>query len=149
MRARSGAWSSKRLIAARCQAALDIVQRDLDVTGYGRCRMRARYAWGWPAAVFAVLPDGSYWSGDWGMTRRMNGASLLLYAAGSVSGTLNEVQEIEWPVCAAHGGDPVSCLREGEEPVALTGEVAWWRCARAGHALAPAGQLTAQIAQTP
>ena len=28
-------------LAARCQAALDIVQRDLDVTGYGRCRMRA------------------------------------------------------------------------------------------------------------
>lgn len=27
---------------ARCQAALDIVQRDLDVTGYGRYRVRAR-----------------------------------------------------------------------------------------------------------
>jgi len=26
---------------ARCQAALDVVQRDLDVTGYGQCRMRA------------------------------------------------------------------------------------------------------------
>ena len=47
---------------ARCQAALNVVQRDLDVTGYGRYRVRAHLT-GWPTAVFAALPDGSYWSG--------------------------------------------------------------------------------------
>jgi len=49
---------------ARCQAALDIVQRDLDVTGYGRYRVRAHLLQ-WPTTVFAALPDGSYWSGAW------------------------------------------------------------------------------------
>jgi hypothetical protein len=53
---------------ARCQGALDVVQRDLDVTGYGQDRVRAYLAWGWPVSVFAALPDGSYWTGRWGMT---------------------------------------------------------------------------------
>jgi hypothetical protein len=82
---------------ARCQAALDIVQRDLDVTGYGRCRVRA-YLMQWPTTVFAALPDCSYWSGAWGMTREMDGTSLLFTAAASVSGTIKEVDEIEWPL---------------------------------------------------
>lgn len=50
---------------ARCQAVLDVVQRDLDVTGYGRHRVRACLTQ-WPTTVFAALPDGSYWSGAWG-----------------------------------------------------------------------------------
>ena len=56
--------------AARCQSALDIVQHDLDVTGYGRYRMRASLGRGWPAAMFATLPDGSSWNDGGGMTRR-------------------------------------------------------------------------------
>ena len=135
--------------AARCQAALDIVQRDLDVTGYGRYRMRAYLARGWPSAVFAALPDGSYWSGAWDMTRRMDDASLLFNAAGSVSGTLKEVHEIDWPVCAIHGGHPETSIWDGGEPVGLTDGVVWWRCTRAGHPLAPVGQLTAKTAKTP
>jgi hypothetical protein len=134
--------------SARCQAALDIVQRDLDVTGYGRYRVRAYLATGWPAEVFAALPDGSYWSGGWGMTREMDGTCLLLNAAGSVSDTFKEVYEIGWLVCAAHGGDPMAALWDGEEPVALIDDVAWWRCTRAEHPLALVGQLTATIAGT-
>jgi hypothetical protein len=48
---------------ARCQSALEVVQRDLDVTGYGQYRIHARFASGWPAAVYPALPDGSYWGG--------------------------------------------------------------------------------------
>jgi hypothetical protein len=135
--------------ASRCQSALDIVQHDLDVTGYGRYRMRARLGRGWPATVFATLPDGSYWGGGEGMSRRMDGSWLLCNAADSVSATLKEVHEIEWPVCAVHGGHPETSIWDGEEPVDLIDEVAWWRCTNTGHALAPIGQLTAKIAQTP
>ncbi|HXB49830.1 MAG TPA: hypothetical protein VNW50_18865 [Streptosporangiaceae bacterium] len=133
---------------ARCQSALDVVQHDLDVTGYDRYRMRARFGGGWPATVFATLPDGSYWGGGQGMSREMKGSLLLFNAADSVSATLKEVPEIEWPVCAVHGGHPVS-IWDGEEPVDLIDEVAWWRCTNTGHLLAPVGQLTAEIAKTP
>ena len=110
---------------ARCQAALDIVQRDLDVTGYGRYRVRA-YLSQWPTTVFAALPDGSYWSGAWGMTREMDGARLLFTAAASVSGTIKEVDEIEWPVCAADGEEPVALSDDFvlDEPVAA-GDLGW------------------------
>ena len=133
---------------ARCQAALDIVQRDLDVTGCGQYRVRAYLAPGWPAAVFGAMPDGSYWSGDWGMTPEMDDAGLLYYAAGSVSATLKEVYEIEWPVCAVHGGHPETSVWDGEESVGVIDDVAWWMCTRVGHALAPVGQLTAEIAKS-
>jgi len=56
--------------------------------------MRARLGSGWPATIFATLPDGSYWGGGQGMTRRMHGAVLLCTAAESVSDTLKEVHEI-------------------------------------------------------
>lgn len=61
----------------------------------------------WPrlAHWLAALPDGSYWTGDRAMTRRLDDASPLFNAAGSVSGTLRE-DEIEWPLCAVHGGSP-------------------------------------------
>lgn len=134
--------------AARCQSALDIVQHDLDVTGYGRYRMRASLGRGWPAAMFATLPDGSYWNDGGGMTREDAGSWLLCRAADSVSATIKEVYEVEWPVCAVHGGHPETSVWDGEEPVDLIDEVAWWRCTNTGHPLAPVGQLTAKIART-
>lgn len=134
---------------ARCQSAVDIVQRDLDATGYGQYRMRARFGHGWPATVHATLPDGSYWAAaDGGMSRQMEGSLLLACAADSVSGTLKEVPEIEWPVCAVHGGHPGS-IWAGEEPVKLIKKVAWWACTNTGHPLAPVGHLTGKIAKTP
>jgi len=134
---------------ARCQSALDVVQHDLDATGYGQYRMRGRFGGGWPATVHATLPDGSYWgAGGDGMSRQMEGSWLLVCAADSVSATLKEVPEIEWPVCAVHGGHPGSIWAD-EEPVGLIKKVAWWRCTNTGHALAPVGQLRAKIAKTP
>jgi hypothetical protein len=129
---------------ARCQQAVEIVQRDLDATGYGRYQMRARIGGGWPSAVHAALPDGSWGEG---MSRRMEGSWLLVGAADSVSGTLKEIPEIEWPVCVIHGGHPGS-IWDGEEPVDLIKKVAWWRCTNTGHPLAPVGQLTAETART-
>jgi hypothetical protein len=133
---------------ARCQGALNVVQHDLDITGYGQYRMRARFGDGWPAMVFATLPDGSYWGGTQGMGREEEGAGLLWHAADLVSSTLKEIPEIEWPVCAIHGGHPDS-IWDGEEPAELIDKVAWWQCTNSGHALAPVGQLTAKIARTP
>jgi hypothetical protein len=133
---------------ARCQSALDVVQHDLDVTGYGQYQMRARFGRGWPAIVYPTMPDGSYWGGGEGMSREMKGSWLLLSAADSVSATLKEIPEIEWPVCAVHGGHPDS-IWAGEDPVDLIKKVAWWRCTNTGHPLAPVGQLTAKIAKTP
>ena len=131
---------------ARCQSALDIVQHDLDVTGYGQYRMRARFG-GWPASVYPTMPDGSYWGGSEGMSREAKGSWLLYRAADLASATLKEIPEIEWPVCAVHGGHPDS-IWDGEEPVDLIDKVAWWQCTNTGHALAPVGQLTAEIAKT-
>jgi hypothetical protein len=130
---------------ARCQGAVDVVQHDLDATGYGQYQMRARLGQGWPARVHAALPDGSYW-GE-GMSREMEGSWLLVCAADSVSGTLKEVHEIEWPVCAVHGGHP-GHIWHGRDPVDLIKKVAWWRCTNTGHPLAPVGQLTAESART-
>lgn len=101
---------------ARCQSAVDVVHRDLDVTGYGRYQMRARFGRGWPAWVYPTLPDGSYSGGAQGMPRQEEGAGLLCSAAGSVSATLKEIPEIEWPVCAVDGGHPAS-IWDGEDPV--------------------------------
>jgi hypothetical protein len=132
---------------ARCQSAIDVVQHDLDVTGYGQYRMHARLGRGWPAAVYPTLPDGSYWGGTEGMSREAKGSWLLHLAADLVSATLKEIPEIEWPVCAVHGGHPES-IWDGEEPVDVIDDVVWWRCTNTGHALAPVGQLTAKIAKT-
>jgi hypothetical protein len=131
---------------ARCQSALAVVQHDLDVTGYGRYRMQARFGRGWPAAVYPTLPDGSYCGGE-GMARGTKGPWLLFRAADLVSATLKEIPEIEWPVCAVHGGHPAS-IWDGEEPVGFIDEVAWWQCSNTGHVLAPVGQLTAEIVKT-
>ena len=131
---------------ARCQSALDAVQHDLNVTGYGRYRMRARFG-GWPASVYPALPDGSYWGGSAGSPARPTVPGCCTVRPTSVSATLKEIPEIEWPVCAVHGGHPDS-IWDGEEPVDLADEVAWWRCTNTGHPLAPIGQLTATIART-
>jgi len=132
---------------ARCQGALEVVQHDLDVTGYGRYRMRARFGRGWPAAVYPAMPDGSYWGGGEGMSREDDGPWLLFRAADLVSATLKEIPEIEWPVCAVHGGHPGS-IWDGEEPVSLIDDMAWWQCTNTGHPLAPVGQLAANIVRT-
>ena len=132
---------------ARCQSAIDVVQHDLDVTGHGQYRMRARFGRGWPTGVYPTMPDGSYWGGGQGMSRQDEGVWLLVRAADSVSATLKEIPEIEWPVCAVHGGHPDS-IWDGEEPVDLINKAAWWQCTNTGHALAPVGQLTAEIAKT-
>ena len=119
----------------RCQKALDIVQHDLDVTGYGRYRMQARPVR--PGVIYATFPDGSYWGGGEGMSRQMEGSWLLFNAAESVSATIEEWHEIEWPVCAAHSHDP---------------RVSWGtpspssRRRRGGSAPAP-GMLLPQLAQ--
>jgi hypothetical protein len=139
--------SADDAFVARCQNALDVVQHDLDITGYGQYRMRARFG-GWPASVYATLPDGSYWGGTEGMGREEEGSLLLSHAAELVSATLKEIPEVEWPVCAVHGGHPGS-IWDGEEPVDLIKRVAWWQCTNTGHPLAPVGQLTAEIAKTP
>jgi hypothetical protein len=145
---------------ARCQSALDVVQHDLDVTGYGRYRVRAQLTQ-WPTSVYAALPDGSYWSGAFGMTREMDDAIRLYTAAASVSLTIKEVDEIAWPVCAAHGGEYMGWASDSgesaeltaffvyDEPVTLIDGVPWWWCHYAGHALVPVGQLTAEVAKTP
>jgi len=97
--------------------------------------------------VFAALPHGSRWAaGGWGMTRQMDDASLLFYAAGGVCGTIEEVHGVEWPVCAVHGSDPVTRYLHGEEPVELIDGVVRW-CTRVGHAVAPVGQPTDKVAQ--
>jgi hypothetical protein len=132
---------------ARCQSALDVVQHDLDVTGYGRYQMRARFGRGWPAMVYPTMPDGSYYGGGQGMRRQEEDSVLLGTAADLVSETLKEIPEIEWPVCAVHGGHPDS-IWDGEDPVDLIKKVAWWRCTNTGHALAPVGQLTVAVAKT-
>jgi hypothetical protein len=130
---------------ARCQAAVDIVQHGLDATGYGRYRMQARLDPGRPGHAFAALPEGSGWNAGDGMTRDLDDTWLLVAAAESVSAAIEEIHQVEWPVCAVHGDD----RRTGWEPAAFVRKVAWWQCTRARHLLAPVGQLTAQIARTP
>lgn len=131
---------------ARCQGALDIVQRDLDMTRYGQYQMRVRFGQGWPTAVYPAMPDGSYWGGGQGISREADGPWLLAATADSASATLKEILEIEWPVCAIHGGHPTS-IWDGEEPVGLIGKVAWWQCTNTGHPLAPVGQLSGEAAR--
>jgi hypothetical protein len=47
----------------------------------------------------------------------MKDADLRFYAAGSVSGTIEEVREIEWPFCAVQGGEAATRYLHGDEPV--------------------------------
>jgi hypothetical protein len=133
----------------RSQEILDVVQRDLDATGYGEYRMRpVNLSFEPRVAVYAALPDGGSWSGvGEGMTRRMNDADLLWHAAQSVSGTLAEVLGIVWPACAIHPGEPMTPSSDSGTPRASTSGVVWWCPADPGHAAAPVGDLTPQVAQ--
>lgn len=81
------------------------------------------------------------------MGRRMDDDDLLFNAAGSVSDTLKEVHEIEWPACAAHERDPTTSIWDSEELVVVIKKAVWWRCTRARHPLAPVSELTAKIAK--
>jgi hypothetical protein len=133
----------------RSQGILDVVQRDLDATGYGQYRMRPVNLSLEPrVAVYAALPDGRSWSGvGEGMTRRMDDADLLWHAAQSVSGTLAEVLGIVWPACAIHPGEPMAPSSDSGTPRAGIGGVVWWCPAGPGHAAAPVGGLTPQVAR--
>jgi hypothetical protein len=128
---------------ARCQRAVDVVQHDLDATGYDQFQIQARFGRGWPSRVYPTMPDGSYWGGGEAMSRKEHGAGLLATAAQAVSETLKEIPEIEWPVCKVHGGHPGS-IWSGEDPVKLIKNAAWWRCTNTGHLLAPVGELTTE-----
>jgi hypothetical protein len=113
----------------RSQGIRDVVQRDLDATGYGEYRMRPVNLSLEPrVAVYAALPDGQSWSGvGEGMTRRMDDADLLWHAAQSVSGTLAEVLGIVWPACAIHHpGEPMAPSSDSGTPRAGIGGVVWW-----------------------
>jgi hypothetical protein len=96
--------------------------------------------------VFAALPDGSRWGmGHDPADGRCQPALLCGRAGfrhdrtGRVSGTIEEMHEIEWPVCAVRGSDPTTRDLHGEEPVELIDGVAWWWwwCTRAAHAVPP------------
>jgi hypothetical protein len=131
---------------ARCGRAITRIQPDLDATGFGRYRMQARNATsadGGLPAVYAALPDGSWWSSGGAMTQGMDDAVLVLTAAESVTDTLVEVLRVFWPTCAQHGGPPMALERSGGGDA---GPV--WRCRRGSHAAAPLGRLThAHVAQ--
>lgn len=134
--------SADQELIDRCQEALDIVQHDLDATRYGEYRMQVRLSRDRPGIVFATTADGSYWGGGEGIPRALTGSSLLCAMAASVSATIEEIHELEWPVCAEHGDGP----RTSWDPAAHIRKVAWWQCTRARHRLAPVGQLTTALA---
>jgi hypothetical protein len=145
-------------LAARASLALAIVQRDLDATGFGEFVMRPVNLLLGPVSVelWAALPDGRSGSGGCdGMRPGMDDASLLWSAAHSVSDTLGEVLRIDWPVCAVHGGEPITPADHREVSHGLIGGAVWWWCRSAaertggtGHAVAPVGQLTPATART-
>jgi len=132
----------------RSQEILNVVQRDLDATGYGEYRMRpVNLSFEPRVAVYAALPDGGSWSGvGEGMTRRMNDADLLWHAAQSVSGTLAEVLGLVWPACAIHPGEPMTPSSDSGTPRAGTSGVVWRcpagprACGRAAGRPYPAGR---------
>jgi hypothetical protein len=74
-------------------------------------------------------------------------AMVIPRATAATSRSASEVPEIEWPVCAVHGGHP-GHIWHGEDPADLIKKVAWWRCTNTGHPLAPVGQLTGENAKT-
>lgn len=138
--------------ADRCRVPLGIVYRDQESTGYGQYQMYPRNLLASPISLemWAALPDGSSWSGGGpGMKPDMDDVNLLWHAAASVSDTLGEVLGVAWPVCAIHSGEPMTPPHHGEVAGGLIDGTVWWWCrTRAGHAVAPVGQLTAQAAKT-
>lgn len=138
--------------ADRCRVPLGIVYRDQESTGYGQYQMYPRNLLASPISLemWAALPDGSSWSGGGpGMKPDMDDVNLLWHAAASVSDTLGEVLGVAWPVCAIHSGEPMTPPHHGEVAGGLIDGMVWWWCrTRAGHAVAPVGQLTAQAAKT-
>jgi hypothetical protein len=138
--------------ADRCRVPVGIVQRDLKATGFGRYQLHPRNLLVGPISLemWAALPDGSSWSGGGnGMTPGMDDLNLLWHAAASVSDTLGEVLGIAWPVCAVHGGAPMTPPDHREVPGGFIDGAVWWWCrTRAGHAVVPVGQLTPQAART-
>lgn len=132
--------------AEQCRVPLDIVNRDLEASGYGRYRMHPVNLLRQPISLemWAAVPDGRSWSrGGPGMTPEMNDTDLLWHAARSVSDTLGEVLGITWPVCPAHDSGPMTPPGHREVPGGLIDGTVWWWCRRkAGHGAAPVGMLT-------
>lgn len=124
---------------ARCGRAIARIQPDLDGTGFGQYRMQAaNAAVGHDAlpAVYAALPDGSWWGSGSAMTPDMDDLTLLLTAAESVSDTLTEELRVFWPTCVQHAGPPMTLEQDRKNPVPV------WRCERGKHDVAPLGRLT-------
>jgi hypothetical protein len=124
---------------ARCDRVIARIQPDLDATGCEQYRMQAaNAAIGHDAlpAVYAALPDGSWWSSGAAMTPDMDDPALLLTAAESVSDTLTEVLRVFWPTCVQHAGPPMTLEQNRKNVVPV------WRCERGQHDLAPLGRLT-------
>jgi hypothetical protein len=131
--------------AARCRAAVSVVQTDLDRTGYDRFRMHPVNVTidpGWAPAACAALPDGACGSEENNpMTADMDDATLISYAAQTTCDTLLHVAHTRWPRGRCHprrylipGPDP--------EPVSETEARAWWWCNAADdHPVAPIGGL--------
>jgi hypothetical protein len=133
---------------ARCRAALAIVHRDLDVTGYGEFVMYpVNLLVGGDVEMWAALPDGRSWGGGGvgGMTPDMDDSSILWHAAASVSDTLMEVRHEIWPQCKAHGY-PMRPPHGGEAEDGLIEGKIWWWCSRGQHAVTPVGDLTDRLA---
>jgi hypothetical protein len=138
---------SEAELVSRCQRMLDVVQRDLDATGYGEYRMHPVNAYPPEAlspGMYAALPNGYFWSGgSEGMRPRHTDLELLAAAATSVRDTLIEVLQVNWPGCPADAGYPMApgIIDPYRAPVRRRGLTLWWWCQPGDHFAAPIGKL--------
>jgi hypothetical protein len=126
----------------RCGRAMGRIQPDLDATGFGRYRMEpVNAAHGHDAlpAVYASLPDGSWFAAGGAMTPGMDDETLLLLAAEGVSDTLVELLRIIWPICPLHPGPPITLQARTD------GATPTWFCARGNHDVCPLGELAVHV----
>ncbi len=131
---------------ARCQSALDVVKHDLDVTGYGQYRMRARFG-GWPASVYPTMPDGSYWGRKRGhVPRGQRFLAAVPCGRLGLGHAQGDTRDRVASVCRPRRSSGLDLGRRGtRRPHRQGGMVALHQhraCA------SPVGQLTAKIAKT-